>query len=847
MLVLSIFGVRESKASHAAGGELTYQAQGNGQYLVTFTFYRDCFGIDAPTSQILDVSSATCNFTQTYTMTPTGPGVEITHPCSTAVSTCQGGSVTGMQEFTYTALVSLPANCVDWEFNTSVGSRNQAVTTIVAPDSYNLYVDAFLNNSTVENNSPTFSDIPIAFICVGQINHLNAGATDADGDSLSYSFIAPRSDGNTTLPYEVGYSIADPIVAQQPVTINPLTGDITMYPSQADVAIVTVMVTEWRNGQVIGTIMRDMQVYLVACSNSLPTASGIDTTSTFSASACIGGVIDFNIISGDTDPNDIDTMYWNQAIPGATFTISGSPHPTGHFHWAPTPADAQTQPYQFIVTVRDNACPSNGQQSYVYSITVSNMTIQLTSTPSVQCNGSHNGSASAIATGNPPLTYSWITPGGNVLNGQSVSHLEGGPYTLNVMDGNNCVGVQQFTIAEPSPIQIPFTVTNAGCGGTTGSITVNPNGGSPNYTYHWTPGGQTTQTATNLNTGNYRVVVTDSHNCTATDTTSVHSNTPVNFTLTTTPATCLALDGSATVTHTGGTGSYSYEWTPNIPGNTTTSHLSNLMAGGYSVIATDLGTGCSETLPGIVANASGLSATITSSADATCSSSEDGSATVSASGGQPPYSYLWPNGDTLPTTNHLSPDSNLIVEVRDYNGCLAVAMFNIGFLHPSPAVDLGIDTMPCIGSTFTMDAGNPGSTYLWSDSSVAQTLSVTTSGNYSVLVTNSFGCESFDNVNVNFVVCFNNHTTTSHDNVSADLIVYPNPSDNDINVAISRIQKTEVTLVLTDILGNNLMMSKETQDFNYSKKIDIHSYPAGIYLLKVEYNGEIHTTRIIKQ
>lgn len=848
-LLFSMIGMNETRASHATGADLTYQFLGNGQYLVTFTLYRDCFGITAPTTQTLTLSSFSCNFpATTFTMQQTpNTGTEISTNCPAAISTCSGGTNPGIQQYQYQTTVTLPAPCADWQFRTSVSSRNAALTTILNSQNDNLYIDAFLNNTNGDNSSPTFSSVPIAFECIGQQNIFNHGVIDADGDSLVYSFIAPRTDPNTPLTYNPGFSVSSPLMSSPGVNINSVTGDITMNPTQADVAAVAVMILEYRNGVIIGSVMRDMQLYIVQCSNTLPILTGINGTTNYATSSCVGGQLCFDVISTDADPGDILSMTWNSGIPGATFTVTGGPtNPVGHFCWSPTANDARPNPYTFIVSIRDNACPSNGVATKSFSVTVSNMTVQITSTPSVQCFGSHNGSASATATGNPPLQFIWTLPSA-IISAPSVSHLGGGSYTLNVIDGNGCVGTRYFNIVEPGPINVSATPTNAGCGGTFGSALASVSGGTPNFSYLWSPGGQTTANATSLTTGTYTVRVTDSHGCTTTASTPITSSTPVTFALNLTGATCLANNGTATVTHTGGTGSYSYAWTPDIPGNTTTAALTGLITGGLSVVATDLGTGCSQTLSGIIQNLAGISATISASAPSTCETGEDGSATVVASGGQPPYTYLWPNGDTTATTTHLAPGTYL-ARVEDYNGCRAYASVTIGFQFVAPVVSLGPDSMPCTGLPYTMDAGAGFNSYLWSDNSTNQSLTVYTSGTYSVLVTNAQGCQNFDAINVSFVSCMVRNNPTTHSATTPLAIsIYPNPANNEVNVSIARLRDAEVKVILTDILGNVLIASSEKSQYGYSKKLDIHTYPSGVYLLKVQYNDEVTTERIIKQ
>ncbi|MFN8164791.1 MAG: T9SS type A sorting domain-containing protein [Bacteroidia bacterium] len=847
LLIFCSFGINTSKASHMAGADLTYQSLGNGQYLVTYTLYRDCAGIDAPLSEFLNVSSTTCNSTQSYTLNQDpGTGQEITLNCPGVPSTCNGGTAPGIQAYSYSVVVTLPAQCPDWNFSVSDCCRNAAITTLDFGSGDNLYIEAYLNNMTVDNNSPTFSNYPVAFECIGQNNFYNHGVIDADGDSLVYSFIPPRTDANIPVTYATGYSIANPLTSSPAVSINSNTGDIQMHPTQTEVAVVAVLIQEYRNGVLIGSVMRDMQIYTVQCTNTLPTVSGINGTGNFVTSACVGGQLCFDVITGDPDANQNLTLTWNQGVPGATFTVTGPTNsPVGHFCWSPTPADARPQPYTFTVMVHDDACPSNGVATVSFSVTVSNMGLQVTSTPSVACNGMHNGSASVSASGNPPLSYLWsssVLPA--ELTTSTINHLAAGVYTVNVTDGSGCVGSQTVTITEPQALNVSVTGVNAGCNATFGSATAVVTGGTPSYSYSWnTSPVQTSDVATDLSSGQYTVTVTDAHSCHTTGTVTINNTIPVSFSINSTPATCLANDGTATVTTTGGSGNFSYDWTPNV---SSTSSATGLITGTYECIATDLTSGCSQTLTTYVANAAGISAEILAYYDATCGSSEDGGATVTITGGQPPYSILWPSGDTSASVSNLAPGTYTVM-VEDYLGCRAYASVTIGAINPSPIVDLGPDTTACIGDQIVLDAG-AGNSYLWSDNSTGQTLTVTTAGTYSVLVTNASGCQAFDAIAVDFISCNAIHSNNTNSVGAAnELSIYPNPAHNNIHVNIAKIRNTQVLITVMDILGNQVYSVKDVADYGYSKVIDVNDLTPGVYTIKVEYNGDVKTSRIVKQ
>src|SRR5581483_7002187 len=102
------------------------------------------------------------------------------------------------------------------------------------------------------------------------------------------------------------------------------------------------------------------------------------------------------------------------------------------------------------------------------------------------------------------------------------------------------------------------------------------------YTYLWTPGGQTNQTATGLSQGTYTINVTDANGCTSSATVTITQPPPLNIT-TSFVASCNGGSGSATATVTGGTPQYTYSWS----NGATTSGITGLAPGSYTIIVTD--------------------------------------------------------------------------------------------------------------------------------------------------------------------------------------------------------------------------------------------------------------------
>ena len=982
-----VLGTERSSASHAAGGNLTYTHLTGNQYLVHFTYYRDCFGIPAPTSITVYIESFSCGIaTQTFNAPEIGIGVEITYPCAQAQTTCNGGQAPGIERHDYEVTIALPGQCPDWRIWVTDCCRNQAITTLNGAAGLGIYIEARLNNTLSDNSSPQFNIDPILFVCTGASFAFNNGAIDAEGDSLVYSFIAPRTDANTNCAYNPGYSVLNPISSSPSVAIDPNTGDVSMFPTALEVGVMVVLITEWRNGELIGSVMRDIQIYTVACQNTAPDVGGIDNTGTFTTASCAGALICFDIPSSDPDAGDTLTMTYSGAgIPNATFNSTGVPFPTGHFCWQTTAADARTQPYTFFITIRDNNCPSNGVQIYSFNITVGGgITANISSTP-ILCHGESNGTATLNVTGGStgPFTYLWS----NGETTQTASNLGSGLHTVTVSDPGGCTATQTITLSDPAALAINFTnVVDAGCGtlgsfdiigsggtpaysyytntnppsidsvveagvgmwtvtildangceivdsveiqgagtiqatethtdvtcsgtndGTAtvnvtggngsevytwtpnvsssasasglsagtyvvdisngtcstqvtiqigqavaiqasevhddvtcngasdGSITITATGGSGTLTYVWTPNVSTSDVATGLSGGNYTIEISDTSGCTATVNVIVLENPPIVLNMSSSPASCLLTNGSATVVASGGAGGYSYSWS----NGGSTSTISNIGTGTYTVDVMDA-SGCIES-GSVNVSSTGVTAIVSAQTDATCENGDDGSATVLPSGGQAPYTYLWsPVGGTAASASGLAPGT-YSVTITDYLGCSYILDVVIGFVNAAPLVDLGPDSVACNGSVVTLDAGAGMTSYLWSDNSTNQTLDVSVAGTYGVVVTDANGCQNSDAIDISYIQCIVQGNHFARVNFS----VYPNPAQRNLNVSISNVKNQNVEIKLSDMLGNIVFTSNEISGIGYHTNIDLSGLPVGIYLMRVQYANEIKTIKVVK-
>jgi hypothetical protein len=243
--------------------------------------------------------------------------------------------------------------------------------------------------------------------------------------------------------------------------------------------------------------------------------------------------------------------------------------------------------------------------------------------------------ASQVAGGTTPYEYSWS----NGATTSSLSNVAAGTYTVTVTDAHGCTAMTQATVTPPGPLAVTGTSTNLLCRGvSTGTITISPSGGETPYTYLWN-GGSTLQNRTGLAAGTYTVTVKDANNCTKTKTFSITqpaTNLIVNTTQTN--VRCYGLSsGVAGVAPSGGTAPYTYSWNT-IPVKTTAS-ISSLTAGAYTCSITDA-IGCVKSVVITITQPTDITVFQTQT-NVSFPGGNDGTATVSVTGGTPGYTYSW--------------------------------------------------------------------------------------------------------------------------------------------------------------------------------------------------------------
>ncbi|MFI5149075.1 MAG: PKD domain-containing protein [Bacteroidia bacterium] len=330
------------------------------------------------------------------------------------------------------------------------------------------------------------------------------------------------------------------------------------------------------------------------------------------------------------------------------------------------------------------------------------------------CKGLCDGQLICIPSGGiSPYTYSWSTgctaPGCNSVCA--------GTYSLVVTDQNACTANTNTTVAEPATaVSLALYARTAHCNQADGNDSVIASGGTPGYTYTWSPGtGSVTQGYHNLAPGMYTVSVEDSHHCKVIDSLKV-PNVPglIASIPVTVPESCFGgSNGSATATSTGAVGQSTYSWSPS---GGVAATASNLAAGTYTCYITD-SAGCKDHASALIIQPTAVTAVQMPAASICISQSI--ALTAAGSGGTPAYTYSWTDAAGT-VTSPVSPVSTTIYTVlcTDNNGCTAALQtVQITVKSPLTAVATGTASI-CPGASAPLGCSASGGdgvySYTWS-------------------------------------------------------------------------------------------------------------------------------------
>lgn len=370
----------------------------------------------------------------------------------------------------------------------------------------------------------------------------------------------------------------------------------------------------------------------------------------------------------------------------------------------------------------------------------------------VSCAGGTDGSViAASGGGSGDYTYEWTdVNSGTVVGDQAaIVDLPAGEYGVLVTDSDGCTANGTITIVEPEVItpQIDNLASPDCTGDTNGSASLSASGGEGNYSFNW-DNGISASSRTDLAAGTYVVTVLDGNNCETTIEVVIPDVLPLELTISSEAVSCNGgNDGSALVSATGGTGTYTYQW-----GNgQNTPEATNLSSGTVTVEVTDEN-GCVEMASIEVTENEAIALTI-DGIDPLCANGTDGEASVTATGGTGDYTYAWSSGDNAAMADGLNAGTHEVT-VTDGNGCEAIISIELDeptSLSATSAVGLiSCNGEPDGSAVITPDGGTPPYSYSWDDPDGQTTAEATglLEGTYTVLIIDANGCTIQETVEV---------------------------------------------------------------------------------------------------
>lgn len=696
------------------------------------------------TVTVTDAGNAACSSTATVIITQ--PAVLATNPSSTNI-TCNGSSngiasvaptggnvpytyqwsnlattatINGLPPATYTVTVSDNKGCTQ---TATIPITQGSALTITPGATTDVSCSGGSNGSssvsiTGGTGTYTYSWSPV-------------GGTAAAASGLpANTYTVSVRDGNNC-----NSTITIAITQPTPLTITPSSTNANCGLSNGDATA----------GPLGGT-----PNYNYSWSNTTtnPTATGLApggyTVTVTDANNC-SVTQNYNIVVADplvlqSNKSDVSCNGGSNGMTTVSVTSGG----TGTFNYAWLPGGAVSQTVNglsagtYVVTITDainNACTATA------SVVVNQpnpISPNITPTP-ISCFGTNDGTVTSAPTGGTP-GYSFIySPGGYTT--QTATGLAPGPYTVQVTDNNGCTATAVATVIEPTLLTITQTQTNITCtGALDGTININPNGGTPVYTYAWAPSGSGSSLGS-LGPGTYTVTVRDASGCIASSTIVITEPPAMSTNIVGVNPTCYVNNGSAFAEVTGGgVGPFTYVW---APGGATSQTITNRAPGTYSVTINDLGTttGCPTTLT-VTLDFPQITLAF-GSQNVLCAGDANGKLWVTPNGGTSPYNYSWNTTATTDTIRSLV-QGTYTVTVFDNGGCSATATQTI-----TQPVALGIQATPtnvsCYGentgaASVTINGGTLPYSYLWDNAATINAINNLTIGNYSVTVTDANLC-----------------------------------------------------------------------------------------------------------
>lgn len=346
---LFLMCILKLSATHNRAGEITFKQIGPLTLEVTVTTYTKTSSIDADRDELTVVW---------------GDGFQDTVARDNEVflpNDTKRNSYTHVH--TYPALGRYTISMLDPNRNANILNVNPPNSVIVP---FFLQTSFTFTNTQFQgpNSSPILLQPPIDFGCVGQIFRHNPNAFDPDGDSLAYELIVPLQSEDNEVP---NYSYPDEIVPQgNEIRLDAETGDfVWIVPQRRGEYNIAILIKEYRNGQLINSMIRDMQIFIDDCQNVPPRVEAPNEICVLA-----GDTVQFRVVA-EAPQFEVNQLVRLSAL-GGPFELDNSPASfiapngyqedplTGEFFWPTNCNHISDQPYTVVFRAVDNFYDDTG-------------------------------------------------------------------------------------------------------------------------------------------------------------------------------------------------------------------------------------------------------------------------------------------------------------------------------------------------------------------------------------------------------------------------------------------------------------------------------------------------------
>ncbi len=476
-------------ATHLVGGELGYRwlgetAPGSGQfrYAVDLKLYLNCgpnsnfqdfaaFLAQVPGQQITiglyDQDPTQPDAPKDRTGTLTLPLIDVVSDAPTPPPGCTVGNGLCMLTGTFSAEVVLPATVGGHHLYYQLCCRSNGIINLTTPAFTGIAFHAFVPPMGLSNSSPAFLERPQVFLCIGDTSTYLNTAVDPDGDVLEYLFTAPYTSPQMesgiapavlpwplpTANHQAGYSATTPMGASGHADLDATSGLAHFMPALQGIYTVAVQVNEYRNGQLIATTTRDVEVRGIPCSsgNQAPTFTTTPTT----LHVVAGQSLAFDIAFADADGDDLLLNVAGAPLSAAPAAVIGTAvHTPGTvtstFQWTPSCDQISSTPYVLSATATDDACPNAVGHALLHILVDAPAVVDTILGDRLIC---LDGGQTLYSIADPsPSVPTWTITNGDLVSGQGTDQVAvewtvpgAGQVQVELVDPSGC-GLSVFTL-----------------------------------------------------------------------------------------------------------------------------------------------------------------------------------------------------------------------------------------------------------------------------------------------------------------------------------------------------------------------------------------------------------------